>query len=206
MISSGLCLFCRFIFVGFGCNKSSHSTWTTFSDGGHDLDNTIYALDSSTIDLSLTLFPWADFCQIKAGIKMHTQIDLRGPIPTCINITGARQQDVGWLDHLFFELGAFYLMDRGYMDFKRLALIAKVGAFFVTRAKANLKFTSHHSLPIDRLAGLRSDHAGKPTNQKSRDDFPMLLRKVRFYDAETCKELAFLTKNLEIPALTSASF
>lgn len=173
-------------------------------DLGLDLDNTIYALDSSTIDLSLTLFPWADFRQTKAGIKMHTQIDLRGPIPTCINITGARQHDVGWLDHLFFEPGAFYLMDRGYMDFKRLALIAKAGAFFVTRAKANLKFTRHHSLPIDRLAGLRSDHVGKPTNQKSRNDFPTLLRKVRYDNAETSKEFVFLTNNLEIPALTVA--
>lgn len=173
-------------------------------DLGLDLDNTIYALDSSTIDLSLTLFPWADFRQTKAGIKMHTQIDLRGPIPTCINITGARQHDVSWLDQLFFEPGAFYLMDRGYMDFKRLALIARSGAFFVTRAKANLKFTRHHSLSIDRLTGLRSDHVGKPTNQKSRDDFPMLLRKVTYYDSETCKEFVFLTNNLEIPALTVA--
>lgn len=173
-------------------------------DLGLDIENTIYALDSSTIDLSLTLFPWADFRQTKAGIKMHTQIDLRGPIPTCINITGARQHDVGWLDHLFFEPAAFYLMDRGYTDFKRLALIARAGAFFVTRAKTNLKFTRHYSLSIDRLAGLRSDHVGKPTNQKSRDVFPMLLRKVIYYDAETCKEFVFLTNNLEIPALTVA--
>jgi len=105
-------------------------------DLGLDLDNTIYALDSTTIDLSLTLFPWADFRQTKAGIKLHTQIDLRGPIPTCILITGARQNDVGWLDSLFFEAGAFYLIDRGYMDFARLALIANAGAFFVTRASA----------------------------------------------------------------------
>ena len=96
-------------------------------DLGLDLENTIYALDSTTIDLSLTLFPWADFRQAKAGIKVHTQIDLRGPIPTCINITGARQHDVGWLDSLLFEAGAFYLMDRGYMDFTRLILIANAG-------------------------------------------------------------------------------
>ena len=169
-----------------------------------DLDNTIYALDSTTIDLSLTLFPWADFRQTKAGIKMHTQIDLRGPIPTCINITGARQHDVGWLDSLFFEAGAFYLMDRGYMDFTRLALIAQAGAFFVTRAKTNLQFTRHHSKPVDRFTGLRSDHVGKPALSKSRKSFPVLLRKVRYYDAETCKELIFLTNNLEIPALTVA--
>jgi Transposase DDE domain/Domain of unknown function (DUF4372) len=173
-------------------------------DLGVELDNTIYALDSTTIDLSLTLFPWADFRQTKAGIKMHTQIDLRGPIPTCIHVTGAREHDVGWLDHLFFEAGAFYLMDRGYMDFARLAKIANAGAFFVTRAKTNLQFTRHHSLPVDRFTGLQSDHVGKPTIQKSRTDFPMLLRRVKFIDFETKKEFVFLTNNLEIPALTVA--
>ena len=147
-------------------------------DLGIDLENTIYALDSTTIDLTLTLFPWADFRQTKAGIKMHTQIDLRGPIPTCIHITGARQHDVGWLDNLLFEAGAFYLMDRGYMDFVRLALIAKAGAFFLTRAKTNLQFTRHYSQPVDRFTGLRSDHVGKPTLEKSRKAFPMPLRRV----------------------------
>ncbi len=173
-------------------------------DLGLDLENVIYALDSTTIDLSLTLFPWADFRQTKAGIKLHTQIDLRGPIPTCIHITGARQHDVGWLDSLFFEAGAFYLMDRAYMDFVRLALIAKAGAFFVTRAKTNLQFTRHYSLPVDRLTGLRSDHVGKPTLDKSRNAFPMLLRRVKYIDLETGKEFVFLTNNLEIPALTVA--
>jgi hypothetical protein len=173
-------------------------------DLGVDLDNTIYALDSSTIDLTLTLFPWADFRQTKAGIKLHTQIDLRGPIPTCIHITGARQHDVGWLDSLFFEAGAFYLMDRGYMDFVRLALIARAGAFFVTRAKTNLQFTRHHSLEVDRFTGLRSDHVGKPALEKSRKAFPMPLRRVRYFDSETSKEFVFLTNNLEIPALTVA--
>jgi hypothetical protein len=173
-------------------------------DLGVDLDNTIYALDSTTIDLSLTLFNWADFRQTKAGIKMHTQVDLRGPIPTCICITGARQHDVSWLDELFFDAGAFYLMDRGYMDFARLALIANAGAFFVTRAKANLRFTRHYSNHVNRLTGLRSDHVGKPTIQKSRDDFPMLLRRVKYLDLETSKPFVFLTNHLEIPALTVA--
>jgi hypothetical protein len=173
-------------------------------DLGLDLDNTIYALDSTTIDLTLTLFPWADFRQTKSGIKMHTQIDLRGPIPTCIDITGARQHDVGWLDGLYFEAGAFYLMDRGYMDFVRLALIARAGAFFVTRAKSNLQFTRHFSMPVDRLKGLRSDHVGKPTLDKSRKAFPMLLRRVKYIDLDTGKEFVFLTNNLEIPALTVA--
>jgi hypothetical protein len=173
-------------------------------DLGLDLDNTIYALDPTTIDLSLTLFPWADFRQTKAGIKMHTQIDLRGPIPTCIHITGARQHDVGWLDSLLFEPGAFYLMVRGYMDFARLFLIANAGAFFVTRAKSKLQFTRYYSLPVDRFTGLRSDHVGKPSLAKSRNAFPALLRKVRYYDSETERELIFLTNNLEIPALTVA--
>jgi hypothetical protein len=173
-------------------------------DLGVELDNTIYALDSTTIDLSLTLFPWADFRQTKAGIKMHTQIDLRGPIPTCIHVTGARKHDVGWLDHLFFEAGAFYLMDRGYMDFARLAKIANAGAFFVTRAKANLQFTRHYSQPVDRFIGLQSDHVGKPTIQKARTDYPILLRRVKFLDLETKKHFVFLTNNLEVPALTVA--
>lgn len=173
-------------------------------DLGLDLDNTVYALDSTTIDLSLTLFSWADFRKTKAGIKIHTQIDLRGPIPTCICITSAKQHDVGWLDSLLFEAGAFYLMDRGYMDFSRLVQIANAGAFFVTRAKSNLKYARHYSKPVDRLKGLRSDHVGKPKQPKSRKAFPFLLRKVRYYDSETQKELVFLTNNLEIPALTVA--
>ena len=103
-------------------------------DLGLELAHTLYALDSTTIDLSLTLFPWADFRRTKAGIKLHTQLDLRGPIPTCIYITSARQHDVLWLDELLFEPGAFYVMDRGYMDFRRLNRLACAGAFFVTRA------------------------------------------------------------------------
>ena len=173
-------------------------------DLGLNHENTIYALDSSTIDLTLTLFPWADFRQTKAGIKLHTQIDLRGPTPTCIHISGARQHDVGWLDSLLFGAGAFYLMDRGYMDFVRLALIAKAGAFFVTHAKTNPQFTRHYSLPVDRFTGLCSDHVGKPTLAKSRKAFPMLLRRVRYSDSETSKELVFLTNNIEIPTLTVA--
>jgi hypothetical protein len=122
-------------------------------DLGLDLENTVYALDSTTIDLSLTLFPWADFRTTKAGVKMHTQLDLRGPIPTCIHVTNARQHDVLWLDELILEPGAFYVMDRGYVDFQRLGRMAAAGAFFVTRAKDNLRFTRHRSLPTDSVAG-----------------------------------------------------
>ena len=171
-------------------------------DLGLDIDNTVYALDSTTVDLSLTLFPWADFRKTKAGIKMHTQIDLRGPIPTCIFISGARQHDVLWLDELIFEAGAFYVMDRGYMDFKRMDLIARAGAFFVTRAKDNLRFSRQWSQAVDMRTGLRSDQVGKPTLPKARSDFPSLLRKVRYYDEETNRDFVFLTNNLNVSALT----
>ena len=173
-------------------------------DLGLELAHTLYALDSTTIDLSLTLFPWADFRRTKAGIKLHTQLDLRGPIPTCIYITGARQHDVRWLDELLFEPGAFYVMDRGYMDFRRLNRIACAGAFFVTRAKDNLRFSRQHSRPVDYQTGLRSDQIGKPTLAKARAAFPGLLRKVRYCDAERKRDLVFLTNHHEIPALTVA--
>ena len=173
-------------------------------DLGLELENTVYALDSTTIDLSLSLFPWADFRSTKAGIKMHTQLDLRGPIPTCIHITGARNADVHWLDDLLFEAGAFYVMDRGYMDFARLARIVQAGSFFVTRAKSNLRFTRHYSMPRDCLEGVLSDQVGSPSLPKAAADFPYPLRRVRYFDKETAKHLVFLTNNLEIPALTVA--
>lgn len=174
-------------------------------DLGLDLENTVYALDSTTIDLSLALFPWADFRKTKAGIKMHTQIDLRGPIPTCIHVTNARQHDVLWLDELVFEPGAFYLMDRGYMDFRRLNRIASSGAFFVTRAKDNLRFSRQYSLPVDQSTGMRSDQVGKPTLPTARASYPGLLRKVRYFDTETRRDLVFLTNHLEVPGLTVAT-
>jgi hypothetical protein len=173
-------------------------------DLGLEIDNAVYALDSTTVDLSLTLFPWASFRKTKAGIKMHTQIDLRGPIPTCIFISAARQHDVRWMDDLIFELGAIYVIDRGYMDFARLHLIAEAGAFFVTRAKDNLKFSRHVSRPVDQSTGLRSDQIGKPKLPKARASYPSLMRKVHYFDAETGRNLVFLTNNLSIPALTVA--
>jgi len=171
---------------------------------GLEFDNTIYALDSTTIDLSLTLFPWADFRSTKAGIKLHTQLDLRGPIPVVIDITAARPHDVLWLDELIFEAAAFYVLDRGYVDFVRLARIAQAGAFFVTRAKDNLRFTRHRSLPVNFAEGLRSDQIGKLTHAKSREAFPWPLRKVRYFDAATKRHLVFLSNNLQIPALSVA--
>lgn len=174
-------------------------------DLGLEIDNTVYALDSSTVDLSLTLFPWADFRKTKAGLKMHTQVDLRGPIPTCIFITGARRHDVLWLDELVFEPGAFYVMDRGYMDFARLNRIASAGAFFVTRAKDNLRFARQRSNPVDMASGLRSDQIGRPKLAQARKAFTSVLRKVRYYDADTRRDLVFLTNNLHVPALSVAN-
>lgn len=173
-------------------------------DLGLDLENTVYALDSTTIDLSLTLFPWADFRRTKAGVKIHTQLDLRGPIPTCIHVTHARQHDVLWLDELVLEPGAFYVMDRGYVDFQRLGRMAAAGAFFVTRAKDNLRFTRHRSLPTDAATGLRSDQIGNLTLARSRVAFPWLLRKVHYFDTETGRDLIFLTNHLEISAVVVA--
>jgi hypothetical protein len=174
-------------------------------DLGLEIENTVYALDSTTVDLALTLFPWADFRRTKSGIKMHTQIDLRGPIPTCIYVSGARQHDVLWLDHLNFEPGAFYVMDRGYMDFQRLHLIAQAGAFFVTRAKDNLQFSRQRSLPVDMQTGLRSDQIGKPKLAKAQADFPSLLRKIRYYDQKSQRDFIFLTNNLNVPALSATT-
>lgn len=173
-------------------------------DLGLDLDNTVYALDSTTIDLSLTLFPWADFRTSKAGIKMHTQIDLRGPIPVLIDVRTAAGHDVLWLDELIFEPGAFYLLDRGYMDFARLHRIAAAGAFFVTRAKDNLRFTRHTSSPKACGSGVTSDQVGRPTSAKAREAFASLLRRIGFVDPDTGKKLVFLTNHLEVPATTAA--
>jgi hypothetical protein len=171
---------------------------------GLELANTVYALDSTTIDLSLTLFPWADFRRTKAGIKLHTQIDLRGPIPTCLHITEARQHDVLWLDQLGFEPGAFYVIDRGYLDFQRLNKMARAGAYFVTRAKDNLRFSRQSSRPVDPATGLRSDQTGTLSLAKAFEAFPLPLRRVRYYDAQNDHYLIFLTNHLDLPGLTVA--
>jgi len=174
-------------------------------DLGLDLDETIYALDSTTIDLSLQLFPWAEFRSTKAGVKLHTQLDLRGPIPVQIEVRAARSHDVLWLDTLIFEPGAFYLLDRAYMDFTRLAKIARAGAFFVTRAKDNLRFSRFGSNPKVFGSGVSSDQVGQPTLLKAREAFPWPLRRIRFVDPDTGKKLVFLTNHLEVPATTVAA-
>jgi hypothetical protein len=168
------------------------------------LEHTIYALDSTTIDLSLTMFPWATFRSTKSGIKVHTQIDLRGPIPVCVFVSPASMHDVKWLDILVFESGAIYLFDKGYIDFGRLQRIAASGAFFVTRAKDNLRFARQGSRAVDKTTGLRSDQVGYLALPKARESFQSPLRRIRFFDAEQKRYLVFLTNHMELPALSVA--
>ncbi len=172
---------------------------------GLELEETVYAFDSTTIDLCLNLFPWARFRKRKGAIKLHTLLDLRGPIPTVIEITEGRCHDVNLLDSLVIEPGAFYVMDRGYLDFARLYVVHQACAYFVIRAKKNLRFTRYTSRPRTDQLGVRSDHTGRLTLPKSRQDYPDRLRRVRFFDAPTGKSLVFLTNNFTLPALSVAS-
>ena len=169
---------------------------------GIDLGNTVYALDSTTIDLCLALFPWARFRKNKGAIKLHTLLDLRGPIPSFINITDGKVADVNVLDILIFEAGSFYIMDRGYIDFKRLYALHQALAFFVTRAKSNIKCRRLYSRPVDKSTGLRCDQTIVLT--QSFEDYPEHIRLVRFYDSENDLRLTFLTNNFTIDALTIA--
>jgi DDE family transposase/uncharacterized protein DUF4372 len=171
---------------------------------GVELEQTVYALDSTTIDLCLTLFPWARFRSTKAAIKLHTLLDLRGPIPTMISISEGKQADVGLLDELILEPGAFYVMDRGYVDFERLHQFTLAGAFFVTRAKAGVRLNRLESLPVDKNTGVRSDHVVWLSLPRSIERYPERLRRVSYKDPETGKGLVFLTNNFDLPALTIA--
>ena len=173
-------------------------------DFGLDLDNTVYAFDSTTIDLCLNLFPWAHFRKTKAAVKMHTLLDIRGSIPAFISITDGSIHDVNALDDLILEPGAFYLIDRGYLDFKRLYRINTAQAFFFTRAKRNTKVRRLYSRTVDKSTGLRSDQTVVLSVQKSSKDYPEKLRRVVYFDEETGKRLIFLTNNFELPALTVA--
>jgi Domain of unknown function (DUF4372)/Transposase DDE domain len=168
---------------------------------GVDLKETVYALDSTTIDLCLTLFPWAPFRSTKAAIKLHTLIDLRGNIPTFIHISDGKLHDVNVLDELLPEPGAFYVMDRGYLDFERLHRWHSAGAFFVTRAKSNLKAKRRYSHPVDRATGLICDQTIALTVHYSKSGYPDTLRRIRFKTNEG-KTLVFLTNNITLPALT----
>ena len=169
-----------------------------------DLDETVYALDSTTIDLCLSVFPWAPFRSTKAAVKLHTLLDLRGSIPSFIFISDGKMHDVNILDLLVPEAGAFYVMDRGYLDFERLAHLDDAGSFFVTRAKSNLKARRRYSRPVDRSTGLICDQTVLLTGFYSRQGFDRPLRRIKFNDPQTGKRLVFLTNNFALDALTIA--
>jgi Domain of unknown function (DUF4372)/Transposase DDE domain len=171
---------------------------------GVDLDHSLYALDSTTIDLCLSLFPWAPFRQHKAAVKMHTLLDLHGNIPTFIRITDGKVHDVNILDEIVPEAGAFYVMDRGYIDFDRLYFFTLCSAFFVVRTKENVLLQRRYSHPVDKSTGVRSDHTVILTAIESVKVYPDALRRVSYLDAETNKRLKFLTNNFVLPAATIA--
>ena len=173
-------------------------------DLGLDLDNTVYALDASTIDLCLSVFPWALFRSTKSAVKLHTLLDLRGNIPTFIHISDGKLHDVNVLDILLPEPGAFYIMDRGYVDFQRLFLLHMAGSFFVIRAKSNTKYRRRYSHPVDKSGGVRCDQSIVLTGVKSAREYPQPLRRVKYHDAPSGKTFNFLTNNFAIPAQTVA--
>jgi IS4 transposase len=169
---------------------------------GVDLKDTVYALDASTIDLCLSVFPWAPFRSTKAAIKLHTLLDLRGNIPSFLHISDGKLHEVNVLDLLLPEPGAFYIMDRGYIDFDRLYQLHEAKSFFVTRAKSNLKAQRRYSHPVDRSTGLICDQTIVLSGFYSKQDFETPLRRVRFKDPATGKRLVFLTNNFTLPAFT----
>jgi hypothetical protein len=171
---------------------------------GVDLDQSLYALDSTTIDLCLALFPWARFRRRKAAVKMHTLLDLRGNIPAFVHITDGKVHDVNVLDQIVPEAGAFYVMDRGYIDFERLFVPTLSSAFFVVRTKSNVLLQRRYSHPVDKSTGVRSDQTVILSSFESASAYPDPLRRVSYYDAETNKRLKFLTNNFTLPALTIA--
>jgi len=171
---------------------------------GVDLENTVYALDTTTIDLSLKVFPWAHFRTTKAAVKMHTQIDLRGNIPSFIHVSDGKMHEVNVLDLIMPEPGSFTIMDRGFLDFARLYRLTQAGAFFVIRPKSNTLFKRVYSRAVDKTTGLRCDQTVRLTGVKSPDDYPQYLRYVVFYDEKTDKRLGFFTNNFELPALVIA--
>jgi hypothetical protein len=171
---------------------------------GVDLDQSLYALDSTTIDLCLSLFPWAKFRKHKAAVKMHTLLDLHGNIPTFIHITEGKVADVNILDEIVLEAGAFYAMDRGYIDFERLYVFTLCSAFFVTRTKANVLLQRRYSHPVDKATGVRSDQTVILSALNSALVYPDPLRRVSYLDVETRKRFKFLTNHFTLPALTIA--
>ena len=174
-------------------------------DIGLDLDNTVYALDSTTIDLCLSLFPWADFRSTKSAVKMHTLLDLRGPIPSFIHVSNGKMGDALALDLIAPEAGSIYVMDRGYVDFRRLHVFHAAHAFFVTRAKSNMKYHRVYSHPVDKSAGIMADQSIALDGFYTGQEYPEHLRPIRFCDPDTNKRLVFLTNNFALPAKTIAA-
>ena len=173
-------------------------------DLGLEIDGAAYALDSSTIDLCLSVFPWALFRSTKSAVKMHTLLDLCGNIPTFIHISQGKVHDVNVLDRLVWEPGAFYVMDRAYVDFERLYRLHMAGAFFVVRAKSNLRYRRHDSCAVDKSAGLRCDQTVLLTGARTSKVYPHFLRRVKYYDVQTQKTFNFLTNHFGVPARTVA--
>lgn len=171
---------------------------------GVALDQTVYAFDSTTIDLCLTLFPWARFRRRKAAVKLHTLIDLRGNIPCFVHISCGKMHDVNALDHLLLEPGAFYIMDRGYIDFARLFVFQMHAAFFITRAKKNLKCRRVAHRRVRKSTGLRCDQSIRLTGPQTRHAYPIILRRIKYIDPETGKRFVFLTNNFVLKAITIA--
>ena len=171
---------------------------------GVELDDTVYALDATTIDLCLTLFPWAPFQRSKAAVKLHTLLDLRGNIPAFIHITSAHWHDSWVLDELIPEAGAFYIMDRGYIDFHRLYHFNLAAAFFVVRGRNNFKFQRLYSRPVDRQCGLICDQTVRLAGRHPAAYYPDKLRRIKYRDPETAKTFVFLTNNTALPAMTIA--
>jgi Domain of unknown function (DUF4372)/Transposase DDE domain len=169
---------------------------------GFDLDSTVYALDSTTIDLCLSVFPWARFRSRKGAVKMHTLLDLRGPIPTFIEVSDGKLADVKILDSIVPEPNAFYVMDRAYVDFERLHVFQVAGAFFVTRTKKGIRLRRRYSHPIDASTGVRSDQTVVLDSVSARTNYPDTLRRIHYYDAEQDRHIRFLTNNFDLPALT----
>jgi IS4 transposase len=171
---------------------------------GVELNNSLYALDSTTIDLCLSLFPWAKFREHKAAVKIHTLLDLHGNIPTFIRITDGKVHDVNIVDEIMPEPGAFYVMDRGYIDFQRLFVITLSSAFFVVRTKSNVLIQRRYSNAVDKSTGVRSDQTVILTSFESASAYPDPLRRVSYFDEETNKRLTFLTNNFTLPAFVIA--
>lgn len=171
---------------------------------GVELDETVYAFDSTTVDLCLSLFPWAQFRRHKSAVKIHTLLDLRGPIPANVYVTGGQVNDVRLLDQLLLEAGAFYLLDRGYIDYRRLYLITQALAFFVTRADQNIRYRRCGWREVDRSTGLRSDQTIRLTGPKSSRRYPAPLRRIHYFDTEKDLRLIFLTNNFRLQPLTIA--